>query len=90
MGFVGRVVEIDGKLTGDSPRGRIPVIPSIAVDRTGQRYNVNADTAAAAVARTLDAEKLVFLSDVPGIFLRPNLTRDSLHVSFGAFTAAGN
>ena len=47
----------------------IPVIPSIALDRDGQKLNVNADTAAAAVARLLKAEKLVFLSDVPGIFL---------------------
>lgn len=51
-------------------RGRcIPVIPSIALDRDGRKLNVNADTAAAAVARLLKAEKLVFLSDVPGIFL---------------------
>ncbi len=49
--------------------GAIPVIPSIAVGRDGQRYNVNADTAAAAIARQLDAEKLVFISDITGICL---------------------
>jgi acetylglutamate kinase len=48
--------------------GTIPVIPSVALDRDGQKLNVNADTAAAALARMLKAEKLVFLSDVPGIF----------------------
>ena len=47
----------------------IPVIPSVALDASGQKLNVNADTAAAALARILKAEKLVFLSDVPGIFL---------------------
>jgi acetylglutamate kinase len=45
------------------------VLPSIAVTADGQRLNVNADTAAAAVARIMDAEKLVFLSDVPGVCL---------------------
>ena len=70
LGFVGQVVDIDKKLILDTcDRGVIPVIPSIAVDKHGQRYNVNADTAAAAVARLLAAEKLIFLSDVPGIFL---------------------
>ena len=49
--------------------GIIPVIPSVAVDASGQKLNVNADTAAAAIARILKSEKLVFVSDVPGIFL---------------------
>jgi acetylglutamate kinase len=48
------------------------VIPSVVLDREGNKLNVNADTAAAAVARLLRAEKLVFLSDVPGIFLDKN------------------
>ena len=70
LGRVGQVVEIDQKLLkricdADS----IPVIPSIALDREGQKLNINADTAASAVARLLNAEKLVFLSDVPGIYL---------------------
>jgi acetylglutamate kinase len=52
--------------------GTIPVIPSVALDREGKKLNVNADTAAAAVARLLKAEKLMFLSDVPGIFRDKN------------------
>lgn len=68
LGFVGQVVDIDRLSILDlCDRGIVPVIPSVAVDRAGQRYNVNADTAAAAIARLLQAEKLVFLSDVPGI-----------------------
>jgi acetylglutamate kinase len=47
--------------------GTIPVIPSIALDAQGHRLNINADTAAAAVARAMGAEKLIFLSDIPGI-----------------------
>ena len=69
LGRVGEVVDIDRDLIAQTcAEGTIPVIPSIARDRKGEKLNVNADTAAAAVARLLKAEKLVFLSDVPGIF----------------------
>lgn len=68
LGYVGKVIDINRKLVEETCNaGLIPVIPSIAVDRDGQRFNVNADTAAAAVAQMIRAEKLVFLSDVPGI-----------------------
>lgn len=68
LGFVGEVRDVNRDLLlAMLAKGTIPIIPSIAVDRQGQRYNVNADTAAAAVARSLDAEKLVFISDIPGI-----------------------
>ncbi len=70
LGFVGEVIDIDRRLLEDvTSAGLIPVVPSVAVDSAGQMLNVNADTAAAAVARILKAEKLVFVSDVPGIFL---------------------
>ncbi len=73
LGFVGHVVDIDvGLIERATSAGLIPVIPSIALDRSGHRLNVNADTAAAAVARLLKAEKLMFVSDVPGIFLDKN------------------
>ncbi len=69
LGAVGQVVDLDLNLLEDTCRaGCIPVIPSVVLDRRGNKLNVNADTAAAAVARLLRAEKLVFLSDVPGIF----------------------
>ncbi len=68
LGRVGTVVDVDRALIGQSTRdGTIPVVPSIGLDRDGVLMNVNADTAAAALARLLRAEKLVFLSDVPGI-----------------------
>jgi acetylglutamate kinase len=63
--------------------GVVPVIPCLAVDAAGQRLNVNADTAAAAVARELRAEKLVFLSDVSGILREPG-NPDSLANSLTA------
>jgi len=78
LGFVGEVVAINREfLDAAASAGQIPIIPCVAVDRTGQRLNVNGDTAAAAVARLLKAEKLVFVSDVPGI-LRDRDDADSL------------
>jgi len=47
--------------------GVVPVVPSVALDTDGGWLNVNADTAAAAVAAQLQAEKLVILTDTPGI-----------------------
>jgi acetylglutamate kinase len=70
LGRVGRVVDIDRDLLEEvCGSGVIPVVPSVLLDANNQRLNVNADTAAAAVGRLLQAEKLVFLSDVPGIYL---------------------
>lgn len=70
LGRVGHVVALNRDPIEQAARsGRIPVIPSIALDAAGGKLNVNADTAAAAVARLLGAEKLVFLSDVAGIQL---------------------
>lgn len=68
LGYVGHVVEVDCDYIRETCiADGIPIIPSVAVGRDGQKYNVNADTAAAEVARILDAEKLVFVSDIPGI-----------------------
>ena len=68
LGRVGHVTDVKRSLIEEYCReGVIPVIPSVALDAEGGKLNVNADTAAAAVARILHAEKLVFLSDVPGI-----------------------
>jgi len=69
LGHVGSVTDVDQKLLAEiCESDAIPVIPSVALDENGQKLNVNADTAAAALARILKAEKLVFLSDVPGIY----------------------
>lgn len=73
LGRVGEVFDLNKELIRRTcDEGVIPVIPSVAVDREGRFLNVNADTAAAAVAGLLGAEKLMFLSDVPGIFRDKN------------------
>lgn len=69
LGFVGQVVDVNRELLVEiTDAATIPVIPSIGTEVGGQLLNINADTAAAAVARFMGAEKLMFLSDVPGIF----------------------
>jgi acetylglutamate kinase len=75
MGFVGTVTRIDtDEIMKRCDRGIIPVIPSIALmdDDSGQALNVNADTAATAVAKELEAEKLVYVSEVNGLRTDPN------------------
>jgi len=68
LGRVGKVTRVDGGLIHDfAAAGVVPVIPCLALDAAGQWLNVNGDTAAAAVAAELKVEKLVFLSDTPGI-----------------------
>jgi acetylglutamate kinase len=62
------VTRVDRPLIEDfCAAGVVPVIPSVAVDADGGWLNVNADTAAAAVAAQVQAEKLVILTDTPGI-----------------------
>jgi len=68
LGFVGTVTRVDRAVIDNlCYAGQVPVIPSMCIDPQGQKYNVNADTAATAVAQALGAEKLVYLSDVNGV-----------------------
>lgn len=68
LGFVGEVVRVDpGVVVTLLDAGFVPVVASLAVDDAGQPYNVNADEAAAALAIGLGAQKLVVLTDVPGV-----------------------
>jgi acetylglutamate kinase len=68
LGHVGEVTDIDTKLINDLiDAGHIVVVSPIGRDEAGDPLNINADTAAGALAGTLGAEKLVTLSDVPGL-----------------------
>ena len=68
LGFVGHVTRVDRDvIEGLMYTDQVPVIPSMCEGDDGSHYNVNADTAAMAVAQSLGAEKLVFLSDVNGV-----------------------
>jgi acetylglutamate kinase len=69
IGLVGDVVEVDaGVIDGLLADGRVPVVASVCRGADGEVYNVNADTAAAAVAVGVQAEKLVVLTDVEGLY----------------------
>jgi len=68
LGFVGSVTKVNPELiTRTLSMDLIPVIATIGADATGQTYNINADDAATEVAQELQAEKLIFLTDVPGL-----------------------
>jgi acetylglutamate kinase len=80
LGLVGDVVEVDPTAVLEAlESGRIPVVASIApdLDEPGQTLNINADSAAAALAIALGAEKMVILTDVAGLY-RDWPNRDSL------------
>ena len=72
FGHVGDVVEIDDRLLRVLlDHDYLPVISPLGADSRGRVYNINADTIAAEIAVRLEAEKLILLSDVDGIYLRP-------------------
>jgi len=75
IGLVGEVVQVNPRVVFEAiEAGRIPVISTVAPDANGQLLNVNADLAAASLAIALGAEKLMVLTDVPGLYSDwPNL-----------------
>ncbi len=71
LGFVGDVVDVDRTILDTLlARSFVPVISTIGGDGTGQAFNINADSAAIAVAQALGAEKLIYLTDVPGVLTK--------------------
>lgn len=71
-GHVGDVVEINTRLLHVLlDKGYMPVVSSLGADTEGMVFNINADTIAAEIAVRLEAEKLILLSDVDGIYLNP-------------------
>ena len=68
LGFVGEITHINIQPVTDLlEKGYIPVISTLGCDREGNAYNINGDTAAARVAGALEAERLIMLSDIPGL-----------------------
>ena len=84
LGRVGRVTRVDRSVIENlCYAGQVPIIPSMCLDEQGKKLNVNADTAATAVAQSLRAEKLVFMSDINGV-RRDKSDPDSLIHSLSA------
>jgi acetylglutamate kinase len=67
IGLVGRIRRVNITVLELLSTGVIPVLASIGADEAGQAYNINADTVAGALAAALGAEKLLLLTDVPGV-----------------------
>jgi acetylglutamate kinase len=77
IGFVGKIERVDVDVLRHVAQDYIPVIASVGADAEGNSYNINADDAASAVARSLHAYKVLFLTDVRG-WLRDATDPDSL------------
>jgi acetylglutamate kinase len=68
IGFVGEVSSVNVNILNSLVKsGYIPVVSSVAADENGQAYNINADTVAGEIAAALGAEKLILLTDTPGL-----------------------
>ena len=68
LGFVGNVSLVDPTMLRRLlVEGIVPVVATIGADESGQAYNINADTVAGALAESLGAEKLIFLTDIEGL-----------------------
>ncbi|WP_280267062.1 acetylglutamate kinase [Nocardia wallacei] len=89
IGLVGDVTSVDPDAVLDLIRaGRIPVVSTIAPDADGVVHNINADTAAAALAEGIGAEKLVVLTDVEGLYTNwPDRSSLTTHIDTEALTA---
>ena len=85
MGFVGDVVKVNTDLIATLEQGRyIPVIAPVGVGPEGESYNINADLVAGRVAAALNAEKLILLTDTPGVLdgdarLLPSISVADMH-----------
>jgi acetylglutamate kinase len=79
LGFVGDVIKVNPSIIERLvAEDLIPVIATIGSDTAGQSYNINADAVAGAIAAALGAEKLIFLTDVPGLRSDPDDPSSSL------------
>jgi len=73
LGYVGEITKVDPQPILDLlEKGYIPVVSTIGCDETGHVYNINADTAAAAIASSLKAESLISMTDTPGLLKDAN------------------
>ena len=80
LGFVGNVSVVDPTMLQRLvAEGIIPVVATIGADDAGQAYNINADTVAGALAEALEAEKLIFLTDIEGLRVVPDDPSTVIH-----------
>ncbi|QOY34134.1 acetylglutamate kinase [Anaerobacillus isosaccharinicus] len=76
LGFVGQVTDVNSEFLQQLiSLNIVPVIAPIGIDDEGNHYNINADTAAGAVAESIHAKKMIFVTDVPGILKNNELQK---------------
>ena len=69
IGFVGEITEVNPKILHDLlEKDFLPIICPVGLDKDFNTYNINADDAACAIAKAVDAEKLAFLTDIEGVY----------------------
>ncbi len=74
IGFVGEITDVNTQLIDDLLAKKwLPVVSPLSVDQEGNAYNVNADEAASALARALNVDQLLFISDVAGVLNRDEI-----------------
>jgi len=93
LGYVGEVKAIDTAILDLLGPHMIPVVASVGADGSGQSYNINADAVAGGLAAALHAEKIVFLTDVDGLYssigLEETIISECSLAEIGALQAAG-
>lgn len=98
LGFVGKIKKVNSKVINDCLKnGYICVIATVGVDKDGNSYNINGDLAASAIAKELKAERLILLTDVPGLLEKPSMDetliseirKDEIHKLFEDGTISG-
>ena len=98
LGFVGEITKIRTRpITDLLEKNYIPVVSTVASDHCGNTYNINGDTAAARIAGALQAERLIMMTDVPGILtdrndpstLIPEITIDQAHELYESGVISG-
>lgn len=73
IGFVGDVTEVNAEILSDLlKKDFLPIVCPIGMDENFQTYNINADDAACAIAKAMEAEKLAFLTDIEGVYKDPH------------------
>ena len=73
LGYVGDITEVNPEVISDMlDKGYIPVVSTIARDEEGNTYNINGDTAAAAIAGALKAERMIMMTNIRGVLMDKN------------------
>jgi len=90
FGYVGKIKQVNaGVVLSAIKDGQVPIVSPISADEDGKSYNVNADSAAAALAAAVQCTDLVFITDVPGVMVGDDVCHNLTTQEAKAFIAEG-